>query len=419
LEARKIVLMAFGEHKSAILKKALEEQAGEHCPAGLLQHHPNTLFVIDEPSSSDLTVRQRPWEVGRVEWTPPMIRRAVIWLSLRENQALLKLTADHFRQHKLHELLREHGPAEDLCRRVFNEMIGTICNEPGGRTPRRALCFSPHPDDDVISMGGTLIRLVHQKHDVHVAYMTSGNVAVHDRDAVRFANFVADFNQIFGIENDKTADLEVKVHSFLANKKPGQVDSEEVLKIKTLVRKTEAITAAGVIAITEDKLHFLDLPFYRTGRVQKKPVSDEDVAIILDLLRNTTPDLIYVAGDLADPHGTHRVCADAIFRAVKQYREGGGVLEVWLYRGAWQEWEPHLIEQAVPISPTDLQLKKDAIFRHESQKDGAMFMGTTDRREFWQRAEDRNRGTAALYDKLGLPEFYALEGFVEWKGNPI
>jgi glucosamine-6-phosphate deaminase len=419
LEARKIVLMAFGEHKATILKKALEENAGEHCPASLLQQHPNTIFVIDEPSAGELTVRQRPWEVGRVDWKPEMIRRAVIWLSLKENLALLKLRADHFRHHKLHELLREHGPAEELCRRVFHELLGTICDQPGGDTPRRALCFSPHPDDDVISMGGTLIRLVQQKHDVHVAYMTSGNVAVHDRDAVRFANFVAEFNQIFGIENEKTADLEVKVHSFLAKKKPGQVDSEEVLKIKTLVRKTEAITAARVIDIVEEKLHFLDLPFYRTGRVQKKPVSDEDVAIIFDLLNTLKPDMIYVAGDLADPHGTHRVCADAILRAVQQYRAEGGKLEVWLYRGAWQEWEPHLIEKAVPLSPSDLQLKKAAIFRHESQKDGAMFMGTTDHREFWQRAEDRNRGTAALYDKLGLPEYYALEGFVEWKGKPI
>jgi glucosamine-6-phosphate deaminase len=411
--------MAFGEHKAGILKKSLEEETGEHCPASVLQLHPNAVYVIDEPGASELTLRKTPWEVGRVEWTPAMIRRAVIWLSLLEKKALLKLGADDFRRRKLHELLREHGPAEALCRRVFNEMMSTICDEPCGAKPQRVLCFSPHPDDDVISMGGTLIRLVQQKHDVHVAYMTSGNVAVYDRDAIRFANFVADYNQIFGIENQKTTELEAKVHSFLSGKKPGQVDSEEVLSIKGLVRKSEAIAAAKVINVNENELHFLDLPFYRTGRVSKKPLGEEDVAVVHELLVKLKPTQIYVAGDLADPHGTHRICAEAIFQAVERYRDAGGKLEVWLYRGAWQEWEPHLIERAIPISPSDLELKKAAIFRHESQKDGAMFPGTTDTREFWQRAEDRNRGTAALYDQLGLPEYYAMEGFVEWKGNPI
>ncbi|HVJ83336.1 MAG TPA: glucosamine-6-phosphate deaminase, partial [Planctomycetia bacterium] len=385
LDARKIVLLAFGEHKASILKKSLEEPAGEHCPASMLQHHPNAVFVIDEPGAGELTVRTRPWEVGRCEWTRTMIRKAVIWLSLKEKKALLKLQPDHFRRNNLHELLREHGPAERLCRQVFAGMMQTVCDEPGGATPQRCLCFSPHPDDDVISMGGTLIRLVQQQHDVHIAYMTSGNVAVHDRDAIRFANFVADYNRAFGIENQRTEQIEGSVYRFLTEKKPGQVDSEEVLAIKGLVRKTEAIAGAKVIGIGEDKLHFLDLPFYHTGRVGKKPLSEDDVKIVHDLLVKLKPGQIYVAGDLADPHGTHRICADAIFRAVERYRSGGGKLEVWLYRGAWQEWEPHLVERAVPLSPSDLELKKAAIFRHESQKDGAMFPGTVDTREFWQR----------------------------------
>ncbi len=419
LEARKIVLMAFGEHKAEVLRRALEHPADEGMPASLLQLHPNCSFVIDEPAAGGLTLRQRPWEVGRVQWTDELIRKAVIWLALEEKTALLKLRGDHFRKRNLHELLREHGPAEKLGRQVFDQMAKTVCDEPAGPMPQRVLCFSPHPDDDVISMGGTLIRLVQQRHDVHVAYMTSGNVAVHDRDATRFANFVAEFNEIFGMENREASLLEDKVHGFLANKKPGEVDSPEVLSIKGLVRKTEAITAAGVISIPPERLHFMDLPFYRTGRVTKKPVGEDDVAIVLALLKELKPTQIYVAGDLADPHGTHRICAQAIFRAVAQLRAEGGDTEVWLYRGAWQEWEPHVIERAVPLTWRDLELKKASIFRHESQKDGAMFMGTIDTREFWQRAEERNKNTAALYDALGLPEFYALEGFVKWQGDQL
>jgi glucosamine-6-phosphate deaminase len=419
LEAKKIVLLAFGEHKSQIVRRTLEGEVAEHCPATVLQNHPNAVFVLDEPAASELTAVKTPWVVDRVEWSDALIRKAVLWLSFESKKALLKLTAADFQAHNLHELVREHGPAAALCRRVFEEMMQTICNEPGGLEPRRVLCFSPHPDDDVISMGGTLLRLVQQRHDVHVAYMTSGNVAVFDHDAVRYANFVADFNQIFGIDSQRTGEIEKKVHEFLARKKPDQVDSPEVLGIKALVRKTEAIAAANTIGIEESKLHFLDMPFYRTGRVAKKGLSDDDIRIVYELLMNLEPAQIYVAGDLADPHGTHRVCADAIFQAVEQIWAQGKEMEVWLYRGAWQEWEPHQVERVVPLSPTDLEKKKSAIFRHESQKDRAMFPGTTDQREFWQRAEDRNRGTSELYDQLGLPEYYAMEGFVRWTGAPL
>lgn len=419
MEAKKIVLMAFGEHKATVVKRALELEVNPSCPASVLQNHPNAVFVIDEPGSNELTSVKHPWLVDRVDWTEAMIRRAVIWLSFTSGKALLQLTADDFRGHNLHELLRDHGPAHSLCRKMFDRMMSTIVNEPAGKSPRRVLCFSPHPDDDVISMGGTLIRLAQQGHDVHVAYMTSGNVAVFDHDALRFANFVSEFNQLFGIDQEKTSELERRVRSFLADKKAGQVDSPEVLTIKALVRKIEAVAAARFVGIEEKKLHFLDMPFYRTGRASKKSIGEEDVEIVHRLLSELRPSQVYVAGDLADPHGTHRVCADSIFAALQRMGADADGIEVWLYRGAWQEWEPHQIEMAVPLSPDDLDRKKSAIFRHESQKDRAMFPGTTDTREFWQRAEERNRGTAKLYDTLGLPEYYAMEGFVRWTGAPI
>lgn len=418
LEARKVVLMAFGEHKAGILRRAIEGEMDEGCPASLLQRHNNAVFCVDQLAAQDLTYFKTPWLTSRNEWNPELIRRAVIWLSMKVEKAILKLTAKDFRSHNLHELLREHGPVHKLCRDVFDAMMKTIIEEPAGKAPCRALCFSPHPDDDVISMGGTLIRLQQQKHDVHIAYMTSGNVAVFDYDALRFLDFVADFNQQFGIDSEKTRQIESKIHEFLNRKTASQPDSQEVLDIKGLVRKTEATTAAKMIDIDEKNLHFLDLPFYRTGRIAKKSLGDEDVRIVYELLTKLEPQQIYVAGDLADPHGTHRICADAVFKAVEQYRKTGKNLDVWMYRGAWQEWEPHQIEMAVPMTPDDVDKKKLAIFRHESQKDRAMFPGSDDR-EFWQRAEARNRATADIYDQLGLPEYYAIEGFVQWKGNPL
>lgn len=419
LESTKIVLMAFGEHKAPMIRRALEEPVSEACPASFLQNHRQAVFVLDEPSAGELTAVRTPWVTGMVDWSPALIRRAVLWLSFQCGKALLKLTSDDFRAHNLHELLREHGPAQVLCKQVFVDMQSTICEHPAGLSSARVLCFSPHPDDDVISMGGTLIRLKENGHDVHIAYMTSGNVAVHDHDAIRFANFVSEFNQTFGLAKDQSRQLEQKVQDFLSTKRAGTVDMDEVLAIKTLVRKTEATAAADAIDIPKTQLHFLDLPFYRTGTVRKKALSEDDVQTVLELLNDLKPLQIYVAGDLADPHGTHRTCAEACFQAVRQYREAGGQLEVWLYRGAWQEFEPHQIERAVPLSPRDLERKRAAIFRHQSQKDGAMFLGSTDKREFWQRAEDRNRHTAEIYNQLGLPEYFAMEGFVEWKGDQI
>ncbi len=423
LDARKIVLMAFGEHKAKIVQRAVEGAVTDSVAASFLQQHPDATFLLDRAAAAELSSFARPWTIGPVNWTPPLIRKAVIWLSLQVDKALLKLSDDDFREHELYELLREYGPASILGRRVFDELMATLCTEPGGRCdaasrqPCTALIFSPHPDDDVISMGGTLIRLVEQGHRVHVAYMTSGNIAVFDHDAWRFVDFAVEFNRLFGIDEEQTEKLKQRMQTFLRSKKPGQPDSEDLLKVKALIRETEARAAALACGVPPEQLEFMDLRFYRTGTIAKAPIHPQDIADIIALLERLQPAQIYVAGELSDPHGTHRVCAEAIFESVRVVRKKGQQFQVWLYRGAWEEWEPYEIERVVPLSPEDVERKKQAIFRHQSQKDRAMFPGSTDRREFWQRAEDRNRHTARVYDKLGLPEFYALEGFVQWRDD--
>jgi glucosamine-6-phosphate deaminase len=419
LDAKKIVLMAFGEHKARIVQRAVEGPVTETVTATFLQQHSDATFLLDEAAAGELAAIARPWELGPIQWSPQLIRKAVIWLALKVNKGLLKLSDDDYRDHELYELLREYGPASRLGQRVFDELMATICHRPGGATPQPVLIFSPHPDDDVISMGGTLIRLVEQGHKVHVAYMTSGNIAVFDHDAQRFADFVVEFNRLFGIDQEQTEAIHERVLQFLQSKKPGQPDSEDLLRIKGLIRTTEARAAALVCGVPPEQLEFMDLRFYRTGTIAKAPIHPQDIEDIAALLERLQPAQIYVAGELSDPHGTHRICAEAIFEAVRRVREKGQDFEVWLYRGAWDEWEPHEIERVVPLSPEDVGRKKEAIFRHQSQKDRAMFPGSSDKREFWQRAEDRNRHTAQLFDKLGLPEFFALEGLVLWRGGRI
>jgi glucosamine-6-phosphate deaminase len=417
LEARQIVLLAFGEHKAPIVTRAVEGEMTESIAASFLQKHPDTIFILDSAAAAELTSIKQPWVTGPVEWTPLLVRRALIWLSLKVGKALLKLSDDDFREHELYELLREHGPAQRLGRQVFDELMATISTHPAGTDKKKVIVFSPHPDDDVISMGGTLIRLVQQKHDVHVAYMTSGNIAVFDHDAWRFTDYAAEFNRLFEIDPAQSMAVTDRVQEILRAKKPGHPDAQDVLKIKALIRQTEARAAALLCGLTPERLEFMDLRFYRTGTITKAPIHPQDIADITALLQRLKPDQIYVAGDLSDPHGTHRVCADAIFQVVQAVWAQGQSFEVWLYRGAWQEWEAPEVDRVVPLSPDDLERKKLAIFRHQSQKDRAMFPGGTDRREFWQRAEDRNRHTAKVYDDLGLPEFYALEGFVQWHGD--
>jgi glucosamine-6-phosphate deaminase len=421
LEAKKIVTLAFGDHKAVIVQKAVEGEVTDAVTASFLQQHPDSTFLLDAAAAGHLAAVLRPWTVGPVDWTPERIRQAVIWLSLKVGKALLKLDDDDFREHALHELLREHGPAEKLGRRVFQDRLGSICDEPlgpvGKDRPKTVLIFSPHPDDDVISMGGTLIRMVEQSHTVHIAYMTSGNIAVFDHDALRFADYVTEFNKLFAIDPQQTESVTMRVQKFLRTKAKGQPDSEDVLKVKGLIRETEARAAALACGVPSEQLEFMDLRFYRTGTIAKAPIHPQDIADIVALLERLRPAAIYVAGEMSDPHGTHRMCAEAIFQAVREVGGRGQSFEVWLYRGAWEEFEPHELERVVPLSPVHLQRKREAIFRHQSQKDRAMFPGGADRREFWQRAEDRNRQTAKVYDALGLPEFYALEGFVQWHGE--
>jgi glucosamine-6-phosphate deaminase len=418
LEARKIAIMAFGEHKAPMVRRAVEEEMSEAVSASFLQRHADTTFLLDHAAAGHLTPIRMPWRIGSVNWTPNLIRRAVIGLSLACGKGLLKLSDDDFREHELYELLREHGPAHRLGRRVFDEMMASICTLPAGDDgPRTCLVFSPHPDDDVISMGGTIIRLVEQGHKVYIAYMTSGNIAVFDHDAWRFTDFVCAFNELFGLDKERSAELKGRAQEFLRSKKPGQPDSPDLLTIKKLIRETEARAGALAAGVPPEQLIFMDLRFYRTGTIAKAPIQPQDIEDIIALLERLEPDQIYVAGELSDPHGTHRTCATAVYDAVGHVRKKGRDFEVWLYRGAWEEWEPHEIERVVPLSPSDLERKKNAIFRHQSQKDRAMFPGGTDKREFWQRAEDRNHNTAKVYDQLGLPEFYALEGFVQWRGD--
>jgi glucosamine-6-phosphate deaminase len=423
LEARHIYMMAFGEHKAGIVYKAVEQPPTEAVSASFLQERKEAVAVLDEAAAAELTAIKRPWEVGPCAWTPELVRKAVVALSLSVKKGLQKLNDDDFRDHHLYELLREKGPAEQIGEAVFHDRMATIKPFPAGQlakaqaTPKTILVFSPHPDDDVISMGGTIIRLVEQGHTVHVAYMTSGNVAVFDHDARRFVDFVDEFLEAFGspAEQSSAGSLKERVNQFLDAKQPTEPDTPEVRKVKAVIRATEARAAALVCGIPPEQCEFMDLRFYHTGTKTKKPIHEKDIEDIVALLKRLNPAQVYVAGELSDPHGTHRICAEAIFTAVRQVRAAGHSPDVWLYKGAWEEWEPHEIEMAVPLSPEVLEKKKQAIFRHQSQKDRAMFPGGTDRREFWQRAEARNLATARTYDALGLPEYFALEAFVKWK----
>ena len=411
--------MALGEHKAKVVAETLEGAMTERLPASLLQEHPDVRALIDTPAAAYLKDVATPWLLHHVQWTEGLTKRATLWLCQQTGKPLLKLTDEDFRNNDLHELLWKQGSAEKISQKVFGWMMKTIEPHPAGKQSKTALCFSPHPDDDVISMGGTLIRLIQDQHQLHIAYMTSGNIAVFDHDARMVADLVCEYNKLFGIDSDKSTQMAHAVRADIERKSPGQPDSESILNIKGLIRRNEARAGALSIGCPESNLHFLDLPFYRTGTIAKKPVGPEDIAIIDELLRRLRPDQIYVAGDLADPHGTHRVCAEAIFAVLLDWKSRGETLpEVLLYRGAWQEYPLHEIEIAVPLSPSDLALKRNAIFMHESQKDKALFPGS-DPREFWQRAEDRNRGTADNYNKLGLPEYLAIEAFVRWKCLPI
>lgn len=430
LKAKKIILMAWGDGKADIIRKTVEGPVVEQVPATFLQEHQNTLFVLDAAASSQLTKNRTPWLVDSCEWDGFNMRRAVVWLCRKIDKPLLKLTDEDYNENGLGELLTEKGPAYNINIKVFNELQHTITGWPGGKPkaddtyrperaepfPKRALIFSPHPDDDVISMGGTFIRLVDQGHEVHVAYQTSGNIAVFDEEALRFADFMSDMAVNFDLKDPISKKIFDEVRSSIRDKKIDSVDTPEVRLIKGLIRRGEAKAACRYVGIPDECVHFLDMPFYETGRVKKAPLGPEDVKIIEEMIKKVKPQQIYAAGDLADPHGTHRVCLDAIMKAVMNLKDEPWMKDcwVWLYRGAWHEWPVEEIEMAVPISPEELVRKRRAIFKHQSQKDNVMFQGS-DKREFWERAENRNQSTAQIYDALGLAEYEAMEAFVRWK----
>lgn len=428
MKARKVILMAWGEGKSAVIQESVEGEITESVPATFLQHHPNCLFILDEAAASSLTRIKTPWLVGECVWNEPLIKKACLWLAEKTGKSILKLTNEDYSEYGMGNLIAEIGSAEQINLLVFNQLQHTITGWPGGKPnaddsqrperstpfPKRALIFSPHPDDDVISMGGTLLRLVDQGHDVHIAYQTSGNIAVFDDEVIRFLDFAAAVEP----DDEKLRNQIVNVRDFIKNKKPGEVDSPAILGYKGLIRQGEALAACRYCGVQEKNAYFLNLPFYETGKVKKNPYTEKDVEIIYDLLEQVQPHQIYAAGDLSDPHGTHRVCLNILYEALELHAEEESPwLEncyIWLYRGAWQEWDIADMEMAVPIGPKDMERKRNAIFKHQSQKDSAMFPGN-DEREFWQRAEQRNKETANKYNDLGMAEYEAIEGFVRYR----
>ena len=431
--ARKVYMLAWGEDKADIIRSAVEDKVSDTLPASYLQLHANTSVCVDLAAAAHLTRIQRPWLVTSCEWNDKLVRSAIVWLCTTLNKPILKLTNKDYNENGLSELLALYGSAYNANIKVFNDLQHTITGWPGGKPnaddtyrperakpfPKRVVVFSPHPDDDVISMGGTLRRLVQQGHEVHVAYETSGNIAVGDEEVVRFMHFINGFNQLFENSEDKViSDKYAEIKQFFSTKKEGDMDTRDILTIKGLIRRGEARTACTFNRIPLSRCHFLDLPFYETGKIEKNPISEADVEIVLNLLREVKPHQIYVAGDLADPHGTHRVCTDAVFAAIDEEKNAGAEwlndCRIWMYRGAWAEWEIENIEMAVPLSPEELRAKRNSILKHQSQMESAPFLGN-DERLFWQRSEDRNCGTASLYDQLGLACYEAMEAFVEYK----
>ena len=433
LSVRKIFLTAWGEEKAEIIKKTVEGKVSDAIPASFLQTHNDAHVVIDLSAAAKLTRIQHPWLVASCKWTDKLVRSALVWLCQITGKPLLKLTNKDYNENGLSELLALYGSAYNANIKIFNDLQHTITGWPGGKPdaddtyrperanpfPKRVIVFSPHPDDDVISMGGTLRRLVQQGHDVHVAYETSGNIAVGDEEVVRFMHFINGFNQLFANEQDEVIKSKYKeIKEFLKNKKEGDIDSQDIRTIKGLIRRGEARTASTFNQIPLDHVHFLDLPFYESGKIEKLPMGEADVNIVRELITKVKPHQIYVAGDLADPHGTHRKCTDAVLAAIDLEKEAKAEwlkdCRVWMYRGAWAEWEIENIEMCVPISPEELRAKRNSILKHQSQMESAPFLGN-DERLFWQRSEDRNRGTAKLYDDLGLACYEAMEAFVEYK----
>lgn len=430
LKSRRVLLMGWGQ-KAAIIARSVEGDVTEQVPASTLQQHPDCTFVIDEAAAAELTRNKAPWLTGDCEWTPQMIKRAVIYLALKLNKSVLSLTAMDYIENSLSDLLVEKGDAYEINLQVYYMLRDSITGWPGGKPnavipahpersephPKRCVIFSPHPDDDIISMGGTFMRLHDQGHEVHVAYQTSGNIAVTDEFVTRFIDFAVGFEDMFGIDNQKSQQILKAAREYIATKGKDQQDTPEIRSIKGLIRRCEAKATCRYVGLTDDRAHFMNLPFYETGTIDKKPMGEEDIKLTMELLQKLKPHQVYCAGDLADPHGTHKVCLEVVFESLRRLKAAGepwvNDCWVWLYKGAWQEWDISEIEMAIPMSPDQVMKKRFGIFIHQSQKDMVPFQGT-DSREFWQRAEDRNANTANLYAALGMTKYAAVEAFVRW-----
>lgn len=432
LTSKQIFTMAWGENRAKVIKETVEDAPSSNIPASFLQGHPHARVVVDLPAAEDLTRISHPWKVTSCEWTDKLIRRAIVWLCNVTGKPILKLTDKDYNDAGLGELLALYGSAYNVNIMIFNALQHTITGWPGGKPnaddtyrperalpyPKRVIIFSPHPDDDVISMGGTLKRLVDQGHDVHVAYQTSGNIAVGDEDMMRYVILMDNISRRFGFDTPEYKKLSKEIHEFIGKKQNGESDIEDVRFLKTKIRQGEASIACHYVGVKPENVHFLNLPFYETGTIKKGDLTEKDIKIVRDLIDTVKPHEIFVAGDLADPHGTHKVCTDAVFAAIDEVKDDAWMQDckIWMYRGAWAEWEIDHIEMAVPISPEELRIKRNSILKHQSQMENAPFLGNDDRL-FWQRAEDRNRATAQLYHSLGLASYEAIEAFVEY--HPI
>jgi glucosamine-6-phosphate deaminase len=431
MKAKKIILLAWGPGKAPVIKKAVEEDDTEHVPASLLQNHDDVTFITDEAAASELTRFKSPWLTGDCDWTPKMIKKAVVNMALKLKKPVLSLTNSDYNEYGLSDLLVEEGDAYELNLKVYYMMRDSITGWPGGKPdvhlpthpersvpyPKRVIIFSPHPDDDIISMGGTFQRLYDQGHDVHVAYQTSGNIAVTDEFVTRFLDFAVGFEEIAGIDTKKSGKILDDARRFIARKKPNQTDTPTIRAIKGLIRRCEAKATCRYVGVADESIHFQNLPFYETGSIEKKPMSEKDIKLTMELLRQVKPHQVYCAGDFADPHGTHIVCFNVVIESLRRIKAAGEQwiddCWLWLYKGAWQEWNIEEIEMAIPMSPDQVLKKRFGIFIHQSQKDMVPFQGS-DSREFWQRAEERNAATANLYADLGLTHYAAMEAFVRW-----
>ena len=430
MQAKQIILLAWGQIKAKVVQQAVEGDDTETIPASLLQTHDDVQFIIDETAATELTRYKMPWLTGDCEWTKPMIKKAVVNMALQLNKSVLNLTNSDYNDNGLSDLLAEQGDAYEINLQVYYALRDSITGWPGGKPvdlpnhperkepfPKRCLIFSPHPDDDIISMGGTFQRLHDQGHEVHVAYQTSGNIAVTDEFVTRFLDFAVGFEAMYGINTAKTNEILQEASSYLLHKTNKQIDTPDIRAIKGLIRRCEAKATCRYVGISDARIHYQNLPFYETGTIEKKPMSEADIQLTMELLNQVQPHQIYCAGDLADPHGTHKVCLDVVYESMRRLKAANipwvSNCWVWLYKGAWQEWELDEIEMAIPMSPEQVIKKRFGIFIHQSQKDMVPFQGS-DAREFWQRAEERNKHTADKYAQLGLTHYAAMEAFVRW-----